>query len=313
LKSAHLQPGGPTPPFSRLLAALSHAGDETLALVQSGPDWLVRLRCGRALSRFAAPVLVAWSPRAARVASTGQWRLLGRPEAGSDLAPYAACDHLLAGTLAEARRMVRDGWPSAQVHTLPDVVPDLAGAVPATHPAPPGTRLILALGPLQKSDGLDVLLAALTRLPEVHALIAGAGPEGGALKKLASQAGVADRAHFLGPRSDTAALLAACDVLVCPARHDTAGEAILQAFSAGKPVVATMTEAALDLLRRGSAGILVPADSGIALAAGIEGMLANAPLAAAMAASGRAEFESAYAASAVAGAWREGLGRLKEK
>ncbi len=310
MKSAHLQPGGPTPAFARLLSALSHAGDETLALVHSGPDWLVRLRTGRTLARFAPPVLVAWSPRAVRVASAGGWRLLGRPDANADPAQYAACDHLLAVSPAEARRIVREGWPPAQVHTLPDAMPDLLSTAPAAHPAPQGAKIILVLAPLQKTAGIDILLAALTRLPEAHALIAGEGPERGALKKLASQAAVGGRVHFLAARTDIAALLAACDVLVCPARQDTQGEAILQAFSAGKPVVATMSEAALDLMRSGSAGILVPADSGIALAAGIEGMLANEPLAAAMAAAGRKQFETVYAEQAAAEAWGSKLADL---
>jgi glycosyltransferase involved in cell wall biosynthesis len=312
VKSAHLQPGGPTPPFENLLAALSHAHEETLALTQSGPEWLVRLRTRRALARFAPPVLVAWSPQAVRVASTGPWRLLGRPAAGADPAQYAACDHLLAVSQAEGRRIVREGWPRPQVHTLPDVVPDLAGAAPATHAAPPGVPVILSLAPLQKTAGIDILLAALTRLPDAHALIAGEGPERTALKKLARDACVSGRVHFLGNQTDAAALLAACDVVVSPARHDSLGEPILQAFSAGKPVVATMSEAALDLLRSGTAGILVPMDSGIALAAGIEGMLANAPLAAAMAAAGRRNFESTYAEAAVAASWREALAKLSK-
>jgi glycosyltransferase involved in cell wall biosynthesis len=150
--------------------------------------------------------------------------------------------------------------------------------------------------------GFDVLLAALTRLPDVHALIAGDGPQRRELMALAQQAGVANRAHFLGWRNDTAALLARCDVLVCPSRSEPLGNVVLEAFSAGKPVVAAMAEGPAWLLADGR-GILVPAESGVALAAGIEGMLNNPEMAARMAQAGRAHFETHFAKTAVVGAW----------
>jgi glycosyltransferase involved in cell wall biosynthesis len=141
---------------------------------------------------------------------------------------------------------------------------------------PPGARTILAMGRLHRAKGFDVLIAAMTRLPAIHAIIAGDGPERAALTDLAARAGIAARTHFLGWRTDTAALLAACDLLVCPSRHEPLGS-----------------------------GILVPAESGIALAAAIEAMLANPDMAARMAAAGRAHFETHFAQAPVVRAWQD--------
>jgi glycosyltransferase involved in cell wall biosynthesis len=65
-----------------------------------------------------------------------------------------------------------------------------------------------------------------------------------------------------------------------------------------------MAEGPLWLLGDGSRGVLVPTESVIALAAGVEGMLANPDMAARMAAAGRAHFDAHFAEAAVVAAWR---------
>ena len=63
-------------------------------------------------------------------------------------------------------------------------------------------------------------------LPDVHVLIAGEGPERRSLLALAQAEGVAERLHLPGWRADTAALLAAADLLVCPSRHEPLGNVV---------------------------------------------------------------------------------------
>ena len=53
--------------------------------------------------------------------------------------------------------------------------------------------------------------------------------------------GLADRISFLGHREDIPELMAAADLLVHPARHDTTGTVILEAVVNGLPVITTST------------------------------------------------------------------------
>ncbi len=330
MRAAHLMAGAPEGGaelfYERLVPALARAGDDILPVIRRNParaarleaagtppvqlgfggrlDGLTRFRARRALRRFAPRVAVAWMGRAARHTPRGDWVLVGRLGGTYTLAQFGHCDHLVGNTPGMVAWIERQGFPSGRVHLLPNFVADAAGAAPAALPVPAGAPVVLALGRLHKAKGFDVLIAALTRLPGVHAVIAGEGPERAALVALARQAGVADRAHFVGWRSDTAALLAACDVLVCPSRQEPLGNVVLEAFSAGKPVVAAMAEGPLWLLGDGSRGVLVPVDSGVALAAGIEGMLGNPDMARRMASAGRAHFEAHFAEAAVVAAWR---------
>jgi glycosyltransferase involved in cell wall biosynthesis len=319
--------GGAERFYERLIPALSRAGDSILPVIrhhgeratrlrQAGAppaelpfggrlDVLTRPRLALSLRRFAPRVVFAWMGRAARHAPVGPWVLVGRLGGYYNLARFARCDHLVANTAGVADWITGQGFPAARVHVLPNFVPVLFGARAAVLPVPAGAKVILSMGRLHRAKGHDVLLAALTRLPGVHAVIAGEGPERGALEALARRAGVADRAHFLGWRHDTAELLAACDVLVCPSRQEPLGNQVLEAFSAGRPVVAAMAEGPAALLAGGQRGILVPVDSGIALAAGIEAMLNNPAMAQNSAAAGRAYVQAHYSESAVVQAWRE--------
>jgi glycosyltransferase involved in cell wall biosynthesis len=329
MKAAHLmagaRQGGAELFYERLIPALTRHGDEILPLIRHNTaraarlaaagtpatelafggrlDLLTRFRAARALRRFKPRVAVAWMGRAARHTPSGPWVLLGRLGGYYNLAQFARCDHLIGNTPGVVNWITKQGWPEHRVHLLPNFAPDTPATPPATLPAPAGAPVILAMGRLHRAKGFDVLLAALARLPRAHAVIAGEGPEREALQSLARQAGIADRTHFLGWRTDTAALLAACDVLVCPSRSEPLGNVILEAFAARKPVVAAMAEGPAWLLQGGARGILVPAESGIALAAGIEGMLGNPDMAARMAQAGRAYFEAHFAEPAITAAW----------
>jgi glycosyltransferase involved in cell wall biosynthesis len=275
-------------------------------------DLLTRPRLAAAMRRFSPRVAVAWMGRAARHAPTGPWVLVGRLGGYYDLRQFARCDHLLGNTQGMVDWIVSRGFPPARVHRLPNFSPDCAGAAPAALPVPAGVPVVLAMGRLHRNKGFDILLPALTRLPGVHAVIAGEGPERAGLDLLAAQVGVADRVHFLGWRTDTAALLAACDVLVCPSRSEPLGNVILEAFSAGKPVVAAMAAGPLELIESGRTGVLVPVESGIALAAGIEGVLHNASMARALAEAGRRRYDDAFSEAAVIGQWRRFLATVEK-
>jgi glycosyltransferase involved in cell wall biosynthesis len=287
-------------------ARLRTAGaDARRALFGGAIDPLTRPILSRSLRRFAPRVTVAWMGRAAWHAPAGPWVLVGRLGGPYKLSRFRRCDHLVANTPALADWIVAQGWPADRVQYLPNFVPDLAGATPAVLPVPTGARVVLAMGRLHADKGFDVLLAAIARLPAVHAVIAGDGPERGALQALAVRAGISPRVHFLGWRPDTPSLLAAADVLVCPSRREPLGNQILEAFSARVPVVAAMADGPSWLLDQGRRGILVPVDSAVALAAAIEGMLDNPAMARRLADAGRACFETEFSSGPVVAAWRE--------
>ncbi|WP_240048318.1 glycosyltransferase [Crenalkalicoccus roseus] len=323
--------GGAEAFFERLVASLAAAGEEVLAVIRDDPGRLARLRAAglepvrlrfgghldlrtrprlaAALAAFRPRVVVSWMNRAS--AQAGQvrrrgapWTLVGRLGGYYELKHYRHCDHLVGNTRELRAWLVSQGWPEARAHHLPNFVHDLAGLAPAALPAPAGAPRLLALGRLHPNKGFDLLLRAMPLLPGAHLFLAGEGGERAALERLARELGVADRVAFLGWRQDPGALLAACDVFVCPSRHEPLGNVVLEAWSAARPVVAAAAQGPTELIRDGETGLLVPREAPEALAAAIAGLLADPARAAALAAAGRAEFLRAHAEGPVLARWR---------
>lgn len=326
--------------FERLCPALARAGETVLPVIRRDAGRAARLRAAglapvqlgfggaldvatgwrlrAVLRRFRPQVTMAWMNRAARFTPSGLGTrsglsvpvLVGRLGGYYDLAYYRRCDHLVGNTRGIVDWIVAQGIEPSRVHHLPNFCPDLRGAAPERLGVPAGARLVLAAGRLHPVKGFDVLVRAMPLLPDVHVLIAGEGAERATLAALAGELGVADRLHLPGWRGDTAALLAAADVLACPSRSEPLGNVVLEAFSAGCPVVASRAAGPVELIEPGETGLLVPIEDAPALAAAIASLLGDTGLAAALAAAGRSRFEAEHAEPAVVQLWQAFFGAV---
>ncbi|HWA59132.1 MAG TPA: glycosyltransferase [Gemmatimonadales bacterium] len=101
----------------------------------------------------------------------------------------------------------------------------------------------LFIGRLVKFKGLDVLLRALERVPDLRLDIVGAGPEGPRLKTLTQALALADRVRFYGeyPDDDLPRRMAEADFLVLPSVtiDEMFGLVVLEAMAASRPVITT--------------------------------------------------------------------------
>jgi glycosyltransferase involved in cell wall biosynthesis len=106
-------------------------------------------------------------------------------------------------------------------------------------------RVILSLGRLAEKKGLDRLIAAFARIapdvPDCRLVLAGPDDDGlePSLRRLAAQAGVADRVHSPGMLTGEAKLsaLAAATVWALPSHTENFGVAVVEALAAGVPTV----------------------------------------------------------------------------
>ncbi|MCX7384382.1 MAG: glycosyltransferase [Alphaproteobacteria bacterium] len=311
--------------YERLCLAQARAGDAVLPVIRRNParaellraegmapvelsfgtalDLLTRPRIARALREFAPRVAVAWMSRAAMHVPRGDWVNVGRLGGYYDLRYYKRCDHLVGNTRGIAAWLREQGWPAERAHYLPNFVNDFADTAPASD-LRPARPLLLGLGRLHPDKGFDTLIRAMSHLPGAMLAIAGTGPEEGNLRALAAREGVAERVDFLGWRRDAGALLRAADVFVCSSRVEPLGNMVIEAWSARRPVVAVAADGPRELIRDGADGLLVPHEDPAALAGGIARALDDAPLAARLAAAGRARFEAEFAEATVLEQWR---------
>lgn len=323
--------------YERLTAALASSGDAVLPIIRRNAERAARLRSAgiapvqlgfggpfdvrtaprlrETLRRFAPRVAIAWMSRAAQFTPRGEWVLAGRLGGYYDLRHFRHCDHLIGNTPNVVEWIRGRGWPVERTHLLPNFAPDLAEATPVLPDAlgvPPGAPWVLALGRLHRNKAFDLLVRALGCLPGVHAVIAGEGPERAALESLARSEAVADRLHLPGWRRDTARLLAGCDLLVCPSRQEPLGNVVLEAWSAGRPVVAAAAAGPRELIRPGEDGLLVALEDAVGLARAMRSLLDDRTRAAMLARSGRARYETDFAEAPVLIRWRAFLASVEK-
>jgi glycosyltransferase involved in cell wall biosynthesis len=132
----------------------------------------------------------------------------------------------------------------------------------------------VTVGRLFAAKGHRVLIDALPivrrRYPNARLVIVGDGPERHALERQAEHAGVANAVTFAGTLYPTVDVLASADVFVFPSLNEPQGLALLEAYAAGVPVVASRTGGILEMLDHEVDGLLVDPDDAPSLAAAVE-------------------------------------------
>ncbi len=146
-----------------------------------------------------------------------------------------------------------------------------------------GRPIVLFVGRMVYYKGIEVLLHAIARTDAALAIV-GKGPLEGNLKALAHSLGIDGRVAFLGalPNSELRLHYAACDVFVLPsvARSEAFGLVLLEAMSAGKPLVTTELGTGTSWINQhGHTGLVVPPRDAEALAQAISTILADRALA----------------------------------
>ncbi len=275
--------GGAETFFVRLATALNRAGETQRVLIRrnlarsqtlraagvgvgelafGGPfDLSTRVGFRREIARWRPDIVLTWMSRATWLCPRGDFVHVARLGGYYDLKYYRRCDHLIGNTRAIVDYAVTGGWPRERIHYLPNFVPDACAVGPRngrTAAAPANPPLGLAVGRLHPNKGFALLLEALAQTHEVRLGIAGDGPLRGSLEQLADGLGIADRVSFLGWREDVPELLANADFLVCPSLHEPLGNVVIEAWSAGLPVIATASDGPAGLIENEVSGLLVP-------------------------------------------------------
>jgi glycosyltransferase involved in cell wall biosynthesis len=327
--------------FLRLAVALQRGGATQRVLIRRNParaqslsasgvavgelafggvfDVATRLAFRREVAAWRPNIVLTWMSRATRLCPRGDFVHVARLGGYYDLKYYRQCDHLIGNTRAIVDYAVANGWPRQRIDLLPNFVPDASAAStqPASTAVAPSARapLALALGRLHPNKGFDLLLEALAATREVCLWIAGDGPLRPQLERLAARLGIVGRVRFLGWREDVPDLLASADLLVCPSLHEPLGNVVIEAWSAGLPVVATASDGPAGLIENGESGILVPlldSDGGgpEALASAIERVSEDPELRARLAQGGRRAYEAEFTEETVVARYRAFFDRV---
>jgi glycosyltransferase involved in cell wall biosynthesis len=170
-------------------------------------------------------------------------------------------------------------------HELPGVLKHLIGSVARLVPVKGGAVLLQAAKQI------------LSVCPETAFVFAGEGTSRRDWQTLAEQLGIAERVFFVGARSDMAAVYASLDVLALPSFAEAMPMCLLEALSAGCPVVATNVGDVANVIRPGVTGLLIRPGDVAALTDAILEIILNPSAAAQRVKEGRALVASTYSAT----------------
>lgn len=173
----------------------------------------------------------------------------------------------------------------------------------------PDVPVLVYLGALSPEKDVATAVDAMSRLPGVHLLVAGDGPDRTALE--ARSATVAPgRVRFVGSVQDPSEALAAADAIVLPSRTEGLPGVLIEAGLMGLPAIATDVGSVSDIVVDGVTGRLVPPADPDGFARAIRDVLDD-PVALGDAA--RAPCRDRYELKVVAEAWDGLLGRILDR
>lgn len=171
------------------------------------------------------------------------------------------------------REIVRGYGVTTPIEVIPtsavvSPAPEDVGYPRARFGLPEDAAIVLFAGRLAPEKNLELLLRAFAAArtepgaAPAHLLLVGGGPSEAALRALAAQLGIGASLTFAGflPRAELIRCYGGADLFAFSSTTDTQGLVILEAKSAGLPVVSVDAFGPATVVRDGVDGFLVPND-----------------------------------------------------
>lgn len=169
---------------------------------------------------------------------------------------------------------------------------------------PASCDVVSIVARLRPQKNLDLFLEAARQVGEIRPgarfLIVGDGEESDRLLVQARALGLEGRVQFLGLRSDIPEILAATDISVLTSHYEGMANALLEAMSAGIPVVTTDFAGARELVSDGQQGLIAPLGDAAGLSTAILRLLADPDLRARMGREGQRTVEQRFGVATMA-------------
>ncbi len=208
------------------------------------------------------------------------------------LGTYRKCvDCFLAPSQFVRDKFVEHGWNAAKFEVLPHFQSVRQMREPLAENAP-----LLYFGRLSAEKGVDDLLRAMQRLPGLHLIVAGDGPERSKLERLKTDLGLVN-VEFVGHLQAEALDLAIAGsrFTVLPSHaYETLGKTILESYARARTVVASDLGSRRELVHQGKTGLLYTTGNVAELASAIEFLSVRPQLAGEMGRAGQELLRRSY-------------------
>jgi glycosyltransferase involved in cell wall biosynthesis len=199
-------------------------------------------------------------------------------------------DRLIAISRRVRDVLLADGIPPERIALIPSGIALDPPSQPAEGPslrtrlaAPPAAPIVLTIATLAGYKDHPTLVDAAAHLrprdPMTRWAVCGAGGLLEEIRADVARRGLADRLRYLGYVAGARGLLPEADVFCLSSKTEGLGTSVLDAMAAGVPVAATAGGGIPEMIEHEVTGLLAPVGDGAALAAAVDRLLDDRPLA----------------------------------
>ncbi|MBI9020698.1 MAG: glycosyltransferase [Verrucomicrobia bacterium] len=269
----------------------------------------------RKISSAAAPAIVqTYMGRATRLTHLPRGKGLvhvARLGGYYNLKAYRHAHHLIGNTKGICDYLIREGRPAESVHYISNFVEPIPApsadertALRESLGIPADAFVITCAARFHPNKGLPDLLEAFSNVwkkhPQSRLILVGDGPLANEIRKKIQTLEI-ESAVILPGWCDPQPYYHLADILTCPSRHEPLGNTILEAWACGKPLVATATFGATELITPDQNGIITPVQDPDALTDAFEKLIQDKALCEALANDGARTVKNRFSKRVITG------------
>ncbi len=254
------------------LKRLTDGGVTAYALPFGGMlDFITQWKMKRIIKDFKPQIVQTWMSRASKKTPASHdksYLKFSRLGGYYGLKYYKSTDYFVTNTPDIKRHLEEKGIDPSRIRHINNFAASEKEITPVTRAdlqTPEEVFVIVALARYHQVKALDTLIKSIVPMENTHLWLAGEGPLESELKQLAQTLGVASRVHFLGWRTDRAALLQAANVCALPSRFEPFGSTFVQAWAQKTPLVCSTAQGPKQFVKDGEDALMFEIDDTEAL------------------------------------------------
>ncbi|MBE2192031.1 MAG: glycosyltransferase [Alphaproteobacteria bacterium] len=284
------------------IAKLEQAGIKVFTLPFGGAlDFYTPWKLKKIIAQECPQIVQTWMSRASIKTPASKpsksYLKLSRLGGYYGLKYFRTTDYFVTITQDIRQHLIKNGIESTCVRHINNFAETEQNPEPVLRSdlnTPNDAFVALTLSRYHPVKALDVLIKAAEPIKNCHLWLAGEGPMEGELKKLAKDLNMTDRVHFLGWRTDRAALLQAADVCVFPSRYEPFGTTFVQAWAQKTPLVCSTAKGPVQYVRNQEDALVFEIDDVEQLTAALKKLESQPEIGKQLAQAGFIRFENEF-------------------
>ena len=195
------------------------------------------LKIKKIINDFRPNIILSWMNRASRLIPTKDkvdFIAVGRLGGYYKIKNYVNCDYLITNTLDLKNYVTDCGWDQNKIEFIPNFVNKNNNSSIRSLSE---KKKIICMGRFHKNKGIDLLLKALTFLPQYELWIVGKGEEKSYYNNVILNLKLDKRVFFYEWTENISKFLNSADLLVCPSRHEPFGNIVVDGWAHKLPVI----------------------------------------------------------------------------